>query len=88
LIIKSKQAIRRKYIVIGAGAVMAGYTRMTYSIALILLETSKDLTVFIPMLFAVLIANFVGECFTRGLYVRATRTKQMPILPENIPKPC
>ena len=83
-----KFSLRRKYIVIGCGAVMAGYTRMTYAIGLILMETSRDLEVFIPMMFAILISNIVGEMFTRGLYVRATRTKQMPILPAQIPKPC
>ena len=68
-------SLRRKYIVIGCGAVMAGYTRMTYAIGLILMETSRDLEVFIPMMFAIWVANNVGELFTRGLYVRATRTK-------------
>ena len=57
MITQTKNSIRRKYIVIGAGAVMAGYTRMTYSIALILMETSEDLSVFVPMLFAILISN-------------------------------
>ena len=81
-------SIRRKYIIIGCAAMMAGYTRMTYAIALILMETSYDLSVFIPMILAIWISNNVGELFTRGLYVRATRTKQMPILQETVPKPC
>ena len=32
--------IRKKYITIGCGAFMAGYTRMTYSLGVIIMETS------------------------------------------------
>lgn len=31
---------RRKYIILGFGSVMAGYTRMTYALGVILMETS------------------------------------------------
>lgn len=33
-------AVRKKNIVIGCAAFMAGYTRMTYSLGVILMETS------------------------------------------------
>jgi len=36
---------------------MAGYTRMTYSLAVILMETSQDLSLFVPMIFSVIISN-------------------------------
>ena len=80
--------IRKKYIVIGCAGFMAGYTRMTYSLAVILMETSQDLTLFVPIIFTILISNQVGYRFTRSLYQRATRTKQMPILSDKIPAPC
>lgn len=32
--------IRKKYIILGCGAFMAGYTRMTYSLGVILMETT------------------------------------------------
>ena len=67
---------------------MAGYTRMTYSLAVILMETSRDLSLFVPIIFTILISNQVGYRFTRSLYQRATRTKQMPILSDKIPAPC
>jgi chloride channel 3/4/5 len=37
---KMHDAIRKKYIIIGCGAFMAGYTRMTYSLGVIIMETS------------------------------------------------
>lgn len=43
------------------------------------------MNLFIPMFFAVVVSNKVGECFTRGLYVRGTRGKQMPILVDILP---
>lgn len=81
-----KQAIAVHYIIIGVGAFMAGYTRMTFSLAVILMETSQTLEVFVPMLITVFISNRTGYMFTRGLYERATRGKQMPILVEKVPE--
>jgi chloride channel 7 len=60
--------IRRKYIIMGFGAVMAGYTRMTYCLGVILMETSQDLLIFVPLLLAIMTANGVGYRFTRSLY--------------------
>jgi hypothetical protein len=36
---------------------MAGYTRMTYSLAIILMETSLDMNLFVPIVFTNLISN-------------------------------
>ena len=67
---------------------MAGYTRMTYSLGVIIMETSQDLSIFVPIIFAIIISNQVGFKFTRSLYQRATRSKQMPILTDRVPGPC
>ena len=80
--------IRKKYIVIGCAAFMAGYTRMTYSLGVILMETSQDLSLFVPIIFTIIISNQTGYKFTRSLYQRATRGKQMPIITDRIPAPC
>lgn len=79
---------RKKYIILGCGGFMAGYTRMTYSLAIILMETSQDITIFVPMIFCIIVSNQVGYRFTRSLYQRAVRTKQMPIITDKIPGPC
>ena len=73
------------YIILGMGAMLAGYTRMTYSLAVIVMETSQAINIFIPIFFTVAVANFIGSLFTRGLYGRAVRGKQMPILKEKMP---
>lgn len=33
-----------------------------------------------------MVANFIGSFFTRGLYDRAVRAKQMPILKKDVPE--
>jgi CBS-domain-containing membrane protein len=38
--------------------------------------------------FTVIISNKVGALFTRGLYDRAIRGKQIPILQDWVPEPC
>ena len=44
---------RKHFVVLGCGAVLAGYTRMTYSLAVILMETSQSLSLFIPIIFTI-----------------------------------
>lgn len=36
---------------------MAGYTRMTYSLAVILMETGQVLNLFVPIVFSIMISN-------------------------------
>lgn len=83
-----KAAVGRTYIILACGGFMAGYTRMTYSLAVIIMETSNDIQIFMPMMVTIGIANFVGYGFTRSLYERAVRGKQMPVIKERIPAPC
>ena len=80
-----KEGVLRSYIILGAGAYMAGYTRMTYSLAVLIMETTQSIESFIPMIITIAISNEVGSLFTRSLYVRACRGKQMPILTDQIP---
>ena len=54
---------------------LAGYTRMTYSLAVIVMETSQAINIFVPVIVSIGVANFVGDRFTRGLYDRAVRGK-------------
>jgi CBS domain-containing protein len=77
---------RKVFVVLGVGAVMAGYTRLTYTLAIIVMETSQVISLFIPTAFTILVSNVVGYWFTRSLYERAVRSKQMPILIETVPE--
>jgi CBS domain-containing protein len=77
---------RVSYIILGMGSMLAGYTRMTYSLAVIVMETSQAINIFIPIIVTIGVANVVGAQFTRGLYDRAVRAKQMPILKDVVPQ--
>lgn len=79
---------KKNFIVLAIGGFMAGYTRLTYSLCVILLETSQQINLFIPLLISIFVANNVGSLFTRGLYDRAVRAKQMPILIDKVPSVC
>lgn len=57
------------------GGMLAGYTRLTYSLAIIVMETSQAINIFVPIIFCISVANWVGSLFTRGLYDRAVRAK-------------
>lgn len=59
---------------------LSSYTRMTYSLVVIMLETTSSISIFLPMMIGILTASAVGTVFTRSLYDRAIRGKQMPYL--------
>ena len=65
----------KNFIVLGCAAMLAGYTRMTYSLGVILMETAQTMNLFVPIIFTIIIANHVGYLFTRSLYDRGIRGK-------------
>ena len=69
------QDARKNFYVIAIAASLGGYTRMTYSLAVIMMETSQTMNLFVPIFLTILISNVVGSIFTRGLYDRAVRGK-------------
>lgn len=85
---EAKNDAIKNYVVLGTAAVLAGYTRMTYSLAVIMMETANTFNLFIPVFFTILISNKVGSIFTRGLYDRGLRGKQIPVLKDSVPLPC
>lgn len=60
---------------LGAGAMLAGYTGLTYSLLLIMLETTESIDIFLPMMVTIMVSRAVSKLFTRSLYDRALRTK-------------
>lgn len=83
-----RNSMATHFMIIACASLMAGYTRMTYSLGIILMETSQAIEVFVPMIITIGIANQVGSLFTRSLYERSARGKQMPILKDRVPKQC
>ena len=60
---------------LGAGAMLAGYTGLTYSLLVIMLETTESIDIFLPMMVTIMVSRAVSKLFTRSLYDRALRTK-------------
>lgn len=76
----------QSYLVIGASAMLSSYTRLTYSLAVLMLETTQAINMFLPMLISIIVAHGVARIFNRSLYEYSIRGKQMPLLRNHVPK--
>jgi chloride channel 7 len=65
----------QSYLVIGAAAMLAGYTRLTYSLAVIMMETTQAVNLFLPILVGIIVANAVARIFNRSIYEYGIRSK-------------
>ena len=65
----------QSYIIIGASAMLSGYCRMTYSLAVIMLETTQSINLFLPIMISIMVSHAVARLFTRSLYDYALRAK-------------
>ena len=70
----------------GASAMLAGYCRLTYSLAVVMLETTQSINLFLPVIFTILTSFTIAKVFNRSLYDYAMRAKQMPVLRNHAPK--
>lgn len=69
------------YAIIGAAATLAGVTRMTVSIVVIMFELTGALTYVLPIMIAVMISKWVGDAFSRrGIYESWIRLNEYPFL--------
>jgi chloride channel 3/4/5 len=69
------------YAVIGAAAALAGVTRMTVSIVVIMFELTGALTYVLPIMIAVMISKWVGDAFSRrGIYESWIHFNEYPFL--------
>lgn len=50
-----------------------------------MLETTENLNLFLPMIFALFISFAVGRLFNRSIYVNALGQKNVPFLIETVP---
>jgi chloride channel 7 len=71
--------------ILGSAAMLAGYCRLTYSLTVIMLETTQAVNLFIPMMINMLASYFTAIIFNQSLYIRALRGKQCPFLLDEIP---
>lgn len=76
----------QSYIILGQTAMLAGYCRLTYSLAVIMLETTQSINLFLPVLMALMVSLGVAKACNRSLYEYSIRAKQMPLLRNHVPK--
>lgn len=76
----------QSYIIVGASAMLAAYCRLTYSLAVIMLETTQSINNFLPTLVGIGVSLSVARSLNRSLYEYAIRSKQMPLLRNHVPK--
>ena len=76
----------QSYIILGQTAMLAGYCRLTYSLAVIMLETTQSINLFLPVLCSLIVSLVVSTACNRSLYDYSIRAKQMPLLRNHVPK--
>ncbi|KAK9840815.1 hypothetical protein WJX81_006821 [Elliptochloris bilobata] len=69
------------FALIGAGAFMGGVTRLTISLAVIMMEVSNDVRMLLPILVGILVAKWVADAATHSLYHGLLEVKCVPWLP-------
>jgi chloride channel 7 len=74
------------YSLVGAAAVLGGVTRMTISLAVILVECSATYQFGLPLMVALLPARFVGNLFNEGVYDLHIHLRNWPVLPDSLSK--
>ena len=74
------------YVIIGAAAMTAAYSKWTYSICIIMLETTQSINEFLPITLGIAVSLVVSRAFNRSLYEYALRSKQVPMIRNNMPK--
>lgn len=72
----------QSYIILGASAMLTAYCRLTYSLAVVMLETTQSINLFMPIFLTIITAYNVATFFNRSLYQYAIRSKQLPVLRE------
>lgn len=69
------------FALVGAGAFMGGVTRLTVSVAVIMMEVSNDLRTLIPCLVGIMVAKWVADAVAHPLYHAMLEIKCVPFLP-------
>jgi len=65
----------QSYLVMGASAILSSYTRLTYSLAVVMMETTQSINMFLPILITIGVAHATAMLFNRSLYDYAIRGK-------------
>lgn len=68
------------YALVGAAGVLGGVTRMTMSLAVIILELTNDIDLLLPIMLSIGISKQVADLFNRGLYDIHIGLNKIPML--------
>ncbi|KAM9979476.1 hypothetical protein ACTFIY_008714 [Dictyostelium cf. discoideum] len=74
------------YALVGASAMMAGFSRMTISLAIIMVELTEGTQYMLPVILSVMIAKWVGDIFNESIYEHLIEQKCYPFLQSQPPK--
>lgn len=72
------------FAIVGGVSVLTGYTRLSFCLAVLLMETTQDVNLFIPMLIGVIFSRGIGNLIIPGLYVGALKLKGVPVISHKI----
>ena len=76
------------YAIVGAASALAGVTRMTVSIVVIMFELTGALTYVLPIMIAVMLSKWVGDAFSkRGIYESWIQFNEYPYLDNRNDRP-
>ena len=81
-----KEIAPATYAVIGASSVLAGYSRLSFSLAVIMLETTENVNLFLPIITTLFVSFIVGGFFNKSLYENAVGFKNLPFLAQTVPR--
>ena len=69
------------FAMVGAGAYMAGVSRLTLSLAVIVMEMTNEVHFLLPLLLAIMVAKWVADALEHALYHSLLEFKNVPFLP-------
>eukprot|EP01061_Rhynchopus_euleeides_P018318 TRINITY_DN30277_c0_g1_i1.p1 TRINITY_DN30277_c0_g1~~TRINITY_DN30277_c0_g1_i1.p1 ORF type:complete len:788 (+),score=318.74 TRINITY_DN30277_c0_g1_i1:64-2364(+) len=74
------------YALVGAASGLGGTTRMTISLASIMVEITNDIDTLLPIMMACVIGKAIGDRFTESIYALALKNTGVIFLPSSMPK--
>lgn len=54
---------------------LSSYTRLTYSLAVLMMETTQSINLFLQIMVSILVAHITASMFNRSLYEYSIRGK-------------
>ena len=73
------------FALLGAGAFMGGVTRLTVSLAVIVMEMSGEIHFLLPILLGITVAKWTADALAPPLYHALLHVKHAPFLPDDPP---